>query len=118
MDKEIIAIPRNQRTFQNTIRPLLAYDHNSQGTSKNKDKIWKVVGSVGTLINVSTVKEVRDAANEASVMISQSSLSRMVQSDLYNAINEFNGLYRFNSSFSRRSKSERWEIWWWYWEVY
>lgn len=33
MDKDIIAIPRNQRTFQNTIRPLLAYDHNGQGAS-------------------------------------------------------------------------------------
>lgn len=33
MDKDIIAIPRSQRTFQNTIRPLLAYDHNGQGAS-------------------------------------------------------------------------------------
>lgn len=45
----------------------------------------------------------RDAANEASVSLSQSSLSRLVQSDLYNAINEFNGLFVNEVSFCRRS---------------
>ncbi|CBK23575.2 uncharacterized protein [Blastocystis hominis] len=79
-DKAIVSIPREKRTFQNVIKPLLVYDHGSQGAN----------GTIGTLINVSPVKEVRDAANEASVAMSQYSMSRLVQNDLYTALNEFN----------------------------
>ena len=85
-------MPREKRTFDNIIKPLLAYDHASQAASRYIE--WRLAqdGTVGTLLNVSPVKEVRDAANEASVTMSQFSMSRLVQNDLYNAINEFNGV--------------------------
>ena len=57
-------------------------------------RILTLDGTIGTLINVSPVKEVRDAANEASVAMSQYSMSRLVQNDLYTALNEFNGTWR------------------------
>lgn len=66
-----------------------------------------VVGSVTTLSMVSTIKEVRDVANEAIVSIEQNSMSRLVQSDLYNAINEFNGIFSTCQLRSRRSYFQR-----------
>ena len=44
------------------------------------------------MINVSTDKTVRDAANEGEVMIHQNSIARYLQNDLYCAIQEFDGL--------------------------
>lgn len=33
VDKEIVSIPRKERTFENTIKPLLACDHKGQAAS-------------------------------------------------------------------------------------
>lgn len=40
---------------------------------------------------MATQKDVRDAANDGCVLISQSSLARYLQHDLYNALSEFDG---------------------------
>lgn len=35
VDKEIVSIPRKERTFENTIKPLLACDHKSQTAGRS-----------------------------------------------------------------------------------
>ena len=44
------------------------------------------------MLNVSTDKAVRDAANEGEVLIHQNSIARCLQNDLYCAIQEFDGI--------------------------
>ena len=41
---------------------------------------------------MATDKAVRDAANEGCVLISQSSMARYLQNDLYMALSEFDGM--------------------------
>ena len=56
----------------------------------------QVVGTVFTLSNVSTVKEVRDACTESMTAISQSGVSHLIQNDLYEALSTFNGaIYQY-----------------------
>ena len=35
VDKEIVSIPRKERTFENTLKPLLACDHKSQTAGRS-----------------------------------------------------------------------------------
>lgn len=57
------------------------------------------------------MKEVRDAANEASVAMSQYSMSRLVQNDLYTTLNEFNGNLESFDSFleDRKTRNEQYD---------
>lgn len=63
---------------------------------------FTLVGSIGTLIYVSTDKAVRDAANEGDVLISQNGVERCLQNDLYTAISEFNGMGSSSRCFTNR----------------
>ena len=61
---------------------------------------------------MSAVKEVRDAANEATISLNQNSISRLLQSDLFNAINDFNGISVLVSCYlleDRKAKGEKYD---------
>lgn len=64
--------------------------------------IFTLVGSISTLIYVSTDKAVRDAANEGDVLIRQNGVERCLQNDLYTAISEFNGMESSSRCFTTR----------------
>lgn len=75
----LIAIPQEDRTFENTI----------MGYERAFDNYGKALGMSGFLSYVSTDKKFRDAANDLQMQISQYMVDVATRRDVYKAIREY-----------------------------
>eukprot|EP01084_Bolivina_argentea_P019228 35774_1 len=78
MDR-IAQLPDNERTTKNVLLPLIQLDQRMSG----------IENCVGFLQNVSPIKEVRDASNEAEVELRKFSVEISMRKDVYNVIKSY-----------------------------